>query len=62
MQQFIEDLPIEQPKEEEEVEEGQMSKADEIQEKLDHLELVDYLKNKGQWPETLITQYKVNLE
>jgi hypothetical protein len=30
--------------------------------KLDHMELVDYLQNNGQWPQTLITDFKLNLE
>jgi hypothetical protein len=37
--------------------------AEEVAEyKLDHLELIDYLENKGQWATTLLTDYKVNIE
>jgi hypothetical protein len=32
------------------------------QEKLDHMELTDYLKNKGQWTNDLITENPPNLE
>jgi hypothetical protein len=31
-------------------------------EKLDHMELTDYLKNKGQWTNDLITDNPPNLE
>ena len=31
-------------------------------EKLDHMELTDYLKNKGQWTTDLITENPPNLE
>jgi hypothetical protein len=29
---------------------------------IDHLELVDYLCNKGQWPSTLVSENKPNIE
>lgn len=32
------------------------------QAKLDHMELTDYLKNKGQWTNDLITENPPNLE
>ena len=32
------------------------------QEKLDHMELTDYLKNKGQWTNDIITDNPPNLE
>lgn len=49
--------------------EGTLSKLAEIedvpegpQEKLDQMELVDYLKNQGQWTKDIITENPPNLE
>jgi hypothetical protein len=59
LQLFIDEMPIE----------GTLSKLaqpDEIpeepQEKLDQMELVDYLKNQGQWTKDIITENPPNLE